>query len=272
MPLQSRGTGKCLAYDLDREVRFAAAIVAHVAMVIGAVVDDSEVSGGKSFVEKLLHFLCNRSGHDFHLGYLPPIWKLVSKHRFHGRFEAADRECAWPACREPGEFRAPGPRASGFDGPGDYRWFCLDHVRQFNSGYDYFDGMSAEEIFEAQSPLHGWSATTRAFRPDAGVDGVPRWGDFADPLEAIGARARAHVRARQRDVRAEGSRYTPAQERALGTLGLKPGADRKSLRRRYTELLRRFHPDHNGGDRSHEGRLQEVVDAYQLLRKEASAT
>jgi hypothetical protein len=196
----------------------------------------------------------------------------VTKDRFHGRVEAPDRECGWPACQEPGEFRAPGPRPSGFDGPGDYRWFCLDHVRQFNSGYDYFDGMSSEEIFEAQSPLNGWAGTTRAFRPDGGVDGVPRWGDFADPLEAISARAKAHVRERQRDMRAEGSRYTPAQERALGTLGLEPSADRKTLRRRYTELVRRFHPDHNGGDRSHESRLQAVVDAYQLLRKEASAS
>jgi curved DNA-binding protein CbpA len=73
-------------------------------------------------------------------------------------------------------------------------------------------------------------------------------------------------------MRSEGSRYTPAQERALTTLGLAPGADRKTLRRKYTELLRRYHPDHNGGDRSHEHRLQQVVDAYHLLRKEASVS
>jgi hypothetical protein len=140
-------------------------------------------------------------------------------------------------------------------------------VRQFNSGYDYFDGMSSEEIFEAQSPLHGWAGTTRAFRPDAGVDDVPRWADFSDPLEAISGRARAHVRERRKHMRAQSGRFTPVEERALGTLGLEQDTDRKGLRRRYTELVRRFHPDHNGGDRSHEGRLQQVVDAYQTLRK-----
>jgi hypothetical protein len=166
-----------------------------------------------------------------------------------------------------GEFRAPGSRPSGFDGPGDYRWFCLDHVRQFNLGYDYFEGMSSEEIFEAQSPLHGWRGETRAFRPDAGVDDVPRWADFSDPLEAISARARAHVRERRQHMQTSAGRFTPAEERALTSLGLSGDTDRKGLRRRYTELLRRFHPDHNGGDRSHEARLQQVVDAYQLLRK-----
>jgi hypothetical protein len=83
--------------------------------------------------------------------------------RFHGRHEARGRRCDWPGCAEAGEFRAPGPRASGFDGPGDYRWFCLDHVRAFNAGYDYFAGMSPEEIFAAQSPIHGWERETRAF-------------------------------------------------------------------------------------------------------------
>jgi curved DNA-binding protein CbpA len=50
-------------------------------------------------------------------------------------------------------------------------------------------------------------------------------------------------------------------------MGLGPQADRKGLRSRYSELVRRYHPDRNGGDRSHEGKLQRVVEAYQLLRK-----
>ena len=110
--------------------------------------------------------------------------------RFHGRVESADRQCEAPGCREAGEFRAPGRRPNGFDGPGDWRWFCLQHVREFNAGYDWFEGMSAEEIIAAQSPIAGWRTETRAFRPDAGVDGVPRWADYADPLDAIAARAR----------------------------------------------------------------------------------
>ncbi|MES2136752.1 MAG: DnaJ domain-containing protein, partial [Pseudomonadota bacterium] len=40
--------------------------------------------------------------------------------------------------------------------------------------------------------------------------------------------------------------------------------------KRYSGLVRRYHPDKNGGDRSHEGRLGEVIEAYQLLRKAAA--
>lgn len=190
--------------------------------------------------------------------------------RFHGRIESGGRKCNWPGCEAAGEFRAPGVRPSGFDGPGDYRWFCLDHVREFNAGYDYFEGMNADEIFRAQSPLHGWEGQSRAFRPDAGVGGVPRWADFSDPLEAISARARDHVRRHCAGMKPENARFTPDERRALEVLGLDGDIDRKGLRTRYTRLLRQFHPDHNGGDHSYSARLQGVVEAYQLLRKAAA--
>jgi hypothetical protein len=188
--------------------------------------------------------------------------------KFHGRYDNAGRRCAAPGCGEPGEFRAPGERASSFDGPGDWRWLCLDHVREFNSGYDWFEGMSADEILAAQSPIAGWRNDTRAFRPDAGVDGVPRWADFDDPLDAIGARA-ADIRARAAGRR-EVSRFTPKEREALEAMGLGPDTDRHGLRKRYSTLVRRYHPDRNGGDRSHEARLQRVIEAYQLLRKAAT--
>ena len=168
-----------------------------------------------------------------------------------------------PGCPEAGEFRAPGDRGSGFDGPGEYRWYCLDHVRAFNAGYNWFAGMSPEEILAAQHPVHGWDRQTRAFSPTAGIDAAPRWADFADPLEAINARARA----RRPAQRADGRAVTPDERRALETLDLLLEADRRALRMRYADLVRTLHPDRNGGDRSHEARLQLVVEAYQLLRK-----
>ncbi len=195
--------------------------------------------------------------------------------RFHGRHDGAGQVCAAPGCGEAGEFRAPGPRAAGFDGPGEYRWLCLDHVREFNAGYDWFAGMSADEIYAAQAPgaawREGWATETRAFRGDGGVGDLPRWADFADPLEAIGARA-AGIRSRTEraaKVAATG-RFTAAESAALEVLGLSDASDLRALRQRYSELVRRYHPDRNGGDRRHEARLGRVVEAYQTLRKSAA--
>jgi DnaJ-domain-containing protein 1 len=193
----------------------------------------------------------------------------VSQSRFHGRVQGTGRVCNAPGCEEPGEFRAPGINPPGFDGPGDYRWFCLEHIRAFNAGYDFFDGMTPEQIFAAQSPMAGWERETRAFRPDAGVDNIPRWADYSDPLEAIARRAKARREDHKRAGEAARRGIDPDARKAFDVLGLSFDADRKALRARYSDLVRRFHPDRNGGDRSHEARLQEVVEAYNRLRTSA---
>ncbi len=180
--------------------------------------------------------------------------------RFHGRVEGRTQRCAEPGCVAPGEFRAPGHQRPGFDGPGDWRWLCLDHVRAFNSGYNYFTGMSAEEISEAQSPYGGWERETRAFSSN-GSPG-PRWADFTDPLDAIGARF-ADRGPRQRK---DGRTISEGDRKHLRVLGLDLDVDRRALRERYAELVRRYHPDRNGGDRSHEKALQAVIEAYTALK------
>ncbi|HET7709951.1 MAG TPA: J domain-containing protein [Sphingomicrobium sp.] len=179
--------------------------------------------------------------------------------RMHGRVEGARALCAHPGCRAPGEYKAP-LRPSSFDGPGSWRFLCLDHVREHNAQYNFFDGMSSEEISDAQSPLHGWERSTRAFAA-AGADPPPAWADFADPLDAIAGRF-----SRDR-ARTAPSRFAREERRALSVLGLGEDSDRHALRQRYSLLVRRYHPDKNGGDRSHEARLRAVIEAYQTLRK-----
>ncbi len=184
--------------------------------------------------------------------------------RFHGRVEGTGQHCSHPGCDAAGEFRAPPLEGPGDgEGPPRFRWFCLDHIRAFNAGYNYFDGMTAEEIHRAQRPLAGWERETRAFARAGGGDHGPRWADFSDPLEAIGARFRRTVA----PERPDGKPLSGEDRRNLETLGLGPEADRAALRKRYSELVRRYHPDRNGGDRSHETRLTKVIAAYQQLRK-----
>lgn len=179
--------------------------------------------------------------------------------RLHGRVEGAQARCAVPGCSAPGEYKAP-LQPANFDGPGAWRFLCLEHVREHNAKYNYFEGMSADQIHEAQSPLGGWARPSRRFAAN-GADPPPRWSDFSDPLDAISARFGSVREA------AKPSRFSTAERRALAVLGLGDDAGRHQLRKRYSGLVRRYHPDKNGGDRSHEKRLGEVIEAYQSLRK-----
>lgn len=181
--------------------------------------------------------------------------------RFHGR-HPGHRSCSAGGCDAPGEFRVPGSYLASFDGPGDYRWMCLEHVRAYNAAYDYFSGMSINDIAAAQDHFGGWSQESRAFTA-TGADAPPRWSDFRDPMDALGARFR-DIRQRAED-RAAG--ISPEQRAAFSTLGLSPDSDRRAIRAAYSALVRKYHPDRNGGDRTHEKKLQIVVEAYKCLRE-----
>lgn len=184
---------------------------------------------------------------------------MASTHpRMHGKVDETADRCAVPGCSQPGEYKAP-VQPANFDGPGMWRLLCLDHVREHNAKYNYFEGMNADEIVEAQGPLGGWERPSRRFAT-SGADPMPAWCDFADPLDAIAARFRFADRGPP-------PRFTSNERRALNALGLGEDTDLHSVRRKYSQLVRRFHPDRIGGDRSQEKRLGEVIDAWQVLKK-----
>ena len=89
---------------------------------------------------------------------------------------------------------------------------------------------------------------------------------FADPFSLFGDRPHPGEERRARAAEDPHAGMGRMQRRAYETLNLQPGADRAEVRRRYAELVRTYHPDANGGDRSMEEQLQKVVASYQILK------
>jgi hypothetical protein len=149
-----------------------------------------------------------------------------------------------------GEFRA--PRSNRVPGDvGGWQYLCLDHVRAFNAGYNYFDGLSPDEIHAAQSPLAGWEQEM--------LRGGRMAFTFGDPHGLFTGGSSPATQAPQRWA-------AKGDAQALGLLGLDRAATAVDIRRAYRALVRRYHPDSNGGDRSHEGKLQAVVGAFTHLK------
>ncbi len=89
-------------------------------------------------------------------------------------------------------------------------------------------------------------------------------GKASDPFDVLGRRARAQ-KAHAEQVAKERN-LGRLERRAMAELDLEPDADKATIRARYAELVKRFHPDSNGGDRSAEHRLQRVIRAYKTLQ------
>lgn len=173
--------------------------------------------------------------------------------------------CAHPGCREAGEYRAPLVRPGSAllppSGPPRWQYFCLEHVRAFNAGWNYFDGMDADAIFQAQTPYPSWERETRAFASNAFADGPDRVAD------ALGI-----LRWKRESAGSAQARATLSREdrQALATLGLPETATLAEIKQRFRALVRRYHPDANGGSRAHEGKLQALTRAHTRLTESAA--
>ena len=60
--------------------------------------------------------------------------------------DAAARSCEWLGCSQLAGYRAPKGRMR----EGQYHNFCLDHVREYNKGYNYFAGMANDDVVAYQ--------------------------------------------------------------------------------------------------------------------------
>ena len=164
------------------------------------------------------------------------------------------RVCEAPGCRLAGEFRAPRAR----DRLNEYRWFCLEHVREYNKKWDYFKGLGADQI---EAHIRADTTWRRPVWPLGGRrNGGTQIHDPFDLSEEAGL-------AEKPPPRMDGSeQLTPAERNAMGVLELSWPTTRADVKSRYKELVKIHHPDANGGAREAEEKLKEINVAYSTLR------
>jgi hypothetical protein len=173
--------------------------------------------------------------------------------------------CEWPGCDRHGTHRAPKGRGR----ESEYWRYCLDHVRAYNHSYNYFAGLSDNDVIAYQKEaLTGHRPTWRM-----GMNASRRAGGPAEPSghgpgftwhDPFGFVDGVHNGTRRPE--AEGRPIHNAERRAFEVLGLEIDATTVEIKARFKELVKRHHPDSHGGDRSFEDRLRAVIQAYNYLK------
>ena len=179
-------------------------------------------------------------------------------------------DCAWEGCDQPGIYKAP----KGHRFEGQYHHFCLEHVRHYNTAFNFFADMT-----ESEREKHLYTTTQTDGRPSWGLGTKPgsyngprmpkrdpnlRTKRFSDPLHIWARYARANARgpAPERTIKLHEN-----DRRAFETLGFKAGAKSDEIKRAYKALVKIHHPDANGGDKSSEDRLRSIIAAYTHLKQ-----
>lgn len=173
--------------------------------------------------------------------------------------------CEWEGCEKAGAYRA--PKGRGFEG--QYHHYCLEHVQLYNKSYNYFSGMRDDDVIAYQkdamtghrptwnTSVNRWGTTD----PNAGHH-HPTEPVYSDPFGVFhGSRASGgHVEPEPK------RRVSPMTQRAFETLHLEVDASREAIKAQYKAMVKLHHPDANGGDRSSEDRLREIIQAYNYLK------
>jgi hypothetical protein len=186
--------------------------------------------------------------------------------------EQSEREnrppCDWKGCEASATHRAP----KGRDREKDYWNFCLAHVREYNQSYNFFKGMSDDAVARYQKDsLTGHRPTWKigmngpineAVKRRARQAGFDSAEDPFNVFNEAGGRWRAGSEPQQPD----GRMIRNAERKALSDLGLENDASKTDVRTAFKALVKQHHPDTNGGDRSTEDRLRDIIQAYKYLK------
>lgn len=214
--------------------------------------------------------------HDHTRGTMKLDSKYFDSIRLGGKRLTPEREehprCQWKGCAAPGLHRAPKGRGR----EGQYYRFCIDHVRQYNASYNYFDGMSDAEVEDYQKDAmtghrptwkvgaNSWAHGTSNGEPSVRGSGQAFTGDRThDPHGFFAWRAR---KAREEPVETR-RQLRPLEKKALQVLHLDEAATKAEIKTRFKELVKRHHPDLHGGDNRSEDKLREIIQAYNYLKQ-----
>ena len=177
-------------------------------------------------------------------------------------------QCQWPDCTNKGSHRAP----KGRENAREYWQFCLDHVREYNQSYNFFSGMNAEAVARYQKDALTGHRPTWKMGANTSAKGKGAEGDIDGAVDPFSVFAEINGRGSWRpgpdttQKKAETRKVFNAERKALQVMGLGPDATLEDVKVKYKALVKQHHPDANGGDRSTEDRLIEIIKAYNYLK------
>ena len=174
------------------------------------------------------------------------------------------RRCEWPGCDQHGEHRANrSPRHMN-----DYVWYCTDHAREHNKSWNFFEGLSDDDVEKEirndtvwQRPTWKLGSGPSAHKARFGSDGPKIRDDFGVYEDAVGNGKKSTNKHEWEKRPAHDTKLM----RAYALLDIDPPSSKEEVRKKYKKLVKMHHPDANGGDKKSEEKFKDVVEAYQLI-------
>ena len=162
--------------------------------------------------------------------------------------------CEWSSCGEIGKFRAPTEK----DNSKNFKLLCKEHIKMFNKNWDYFDGMSQEEIKIFLKSDLTWHKPTQKFASSDNFFNILWNNALSDKFNFF-----------KQEKITNGFTVRKLSEKdkdAFRIMELELNADWSIIQKKFKTLVKKFHPDRNAGNKEFENKLKKITLAYSHLK------
>ena len=161
--------------------------------------------------------------------------------------------CEWSCCKEIGKFKAPTEK----DNSKNFKWLCELHIKLFNKNWNYFDGMSQNEIESFLKSDLTWHRPTQKFGSADNFFNILWNNALSDKFKIFNEEKFFHTNSKK---------LCEKDRDAFRIMGLEFSADRKTIQKKFKTLVKKFHPDKHSGNKQYEDKLKKITLAYGHLK------
>ena len=162
--------------------------------------------------------------------------------------------CEWKNCKESGQFKAPLEK----DNSKNYKWLCEEHIKMFNKNWNYFEGMSQNEIENFLKSDLTWHRPTQKFGSSDNFFNILWNNALSDKFNLFNEKKIFN--------NLKGKKLSEKDKDAFKIMELESNADWTNIQKKFKTLVKKLHPDRNSGNKQFENKLKKVTMAYSHLR------
>ncbi len=173
--------------------------------------------------------------------------------------KSAFKKCDSNICNEKGEYRAPKSRIK----LNEYFYFCLNHIKEYNKSWDFYKGMTVDQIEGSMRNDTVWD------RPS-----WPLKGNYRGFFDEFNKYTNDFIKTEDNKIndnyfknKLHDEKLTIEDTKALKNLDLEMPISLEKIKKNYKKLVKIFHPDVNGNNKKAEEKFKQINESYKLLLK-----
>ena len=161
--------------------------------------------------------------------------------------------CEWENCSNEGEFKAPAEK----DNSKNYKLLCEEHIKLFNKSWNYFEGMSQNQIEIFLKSDLTWHRPTQKFGSTDNYFNILWNNTLSDKFKIFNDEEKTYINK---------NKLCEKDKDAFKIMDLELGSDWPTIQKKFKTLVKKFHPDKHSGNKQYEDKLKKITLAYSHLK------